>query len=218
MKNKNFQFARSGFSLIEVTVAMIILTMIGVSVVTVMNRLIDSVIDCQLKTEAFELARENMEQILVAKTAKDTVEFGVSETNPDMSWEKTIESFYEPVTNRMWMKATCLTSYLDSSGEEQEIKLTHWLNALSKKQMMQIIAQEKALAEYEDALGEDEAEQDEEDIDDEDADDENESDDDYNDPWKPIEDLVGPPPEPYKSWGDMPDDEMWGALMPLLFK
>lgn len=231
-ENKKLHFVRGGFSLIEVTVAMIILAMIGVSVVTVMNWLIDGVIDTQVKTEAFELARENMEQILIAKSAKNTVEFGISETNPDMSWEKTIESFYEPVTNRMWMKAICSASYLDSGGEEQKVELIHWLNALSKKQAVQIISQQQKLAEYEDALAEDEfddEESDEEQSDEEteeqqdDEETENEEDeypreDDDYDPWKPIEDLVGPPPAPYESWGDMPDDELWQALIPLLFK
>ena len=114
-----------------------------------MNRCIDSVIDGRLKTEAFELARENMEKLLASSSVKEQVEFGISDTNPDMKWETVIENFYEPVTKRMWIRAICSASYADSKDEEQKVELQHWLTSLSKKQMLQILEQEKRKKEYE---------------------------------------------------------------------
>ena len=49
-------FKARAFSLIEVTTALLILAIIGASVLVVVNRAIDAVIDNQLKMEAFELA------------------------------------------------------------------------------------------------------------------------------------------------------------------
>ena len=141
MPHKNSVAA--AFSLVEVAVALLILAIITSSVLVVMNRCIDSVINSRSKIEAFELARENMERLLASSSVKEQIEYGTSETNPDMQWETVIENFYEPTTKRMWIRAICSASYTDSSDEEQKVELEHWLTSLSKQQMLQILAQDK---------------------------------------------------------------------------
>ena len=142
-------FNARGFSLIEVTTALLILAIIGTSVLVVVNRAIESVIDSQLKMEAFELARENMENILASSSVKESIEYGISEINPDIEWETAIENFYEPTTNRMWIRARCSVSYFDSKDAEQKVELEHWLTSLSKQQMLQILEQEQRRKAYE---------------------------------------------------------------------
>lgn len=147
MPHKNY--AASAFSLVEVSVALLILAIITSSVLVVMNRSIDSVIDSRSKIEAFELARENMERLLASSSVKEQIEYGISDTNPDIQWETVIENFYEPATKRMWIRAVCSASYTDSKDEEQKVELQHWLTSLSKKQMLQILEQEKRKKAYE---------------------------------------------------------------------
>jgi len=268
-----------GFTLIEVATALMILSMIGLGVVVVMNRLMDTVIDWQMKTEAFRISREHMENILAKESVSDMVEFGVGETNADISWTKTVESFYEPVTNRMWMRAICSAEYVDTAGEEQKVELIHWLNALSKEQMLQILDQMQRAGEYAstvellewmDSLSEEQiytmAEQldaaeelsesssvadwvdelDSEqlarlkdqmnkqreeyirtglgpedfvpDIDlseplPEDSESPTEPDPEAEgDEWDMLYKLLGPPPEPYETWPDVPDDVFWARI------
>ena len=147
---------RRGFTMIEVIAAMAILAMITTSVLVVMNRCIEATIDSGLEVEAFELARENMERLLASDLVKDMVEFGTSEKNEDIEWKKVVESFYEPVTSRMWIQGVCSASYTDSKGQEQTIELTHWLTNVTKAQLMQILDQEKREREYLEELGESE--------------------------------------------------------------
>ena len=147
MPHKNSVAA--AFSLVEVAVALLILAIITSSVLVVMNRCIDSVINSRSKIEAFELARENMERLLASSSVKEQIEYGISETNPDMQWETVIENFYEPTTKRMWIRAVCSASYTDSSDKEQKVELEHWLTSLSKQQMLQILEQEKRKKAYE---------------------------------------------------------------------
>jgi len=136
------------FTMIEVSVALIILGMIVATVLVIINKAVDTVIVWQTKMQAFEIVRENMEQILAKSSVSDMVEYGTSETNPDITWETTVESFYEPITNRMWVRAVCSAEFPDPNGQPQKIELTQWLTGLSEKQIMQILAQKQKLAEY----------------------------------------------------------------------
>jgi hypothetical protein len=77
------------------------------------------------------------------------IEYGESETNPDITWETTVESFYEPITNKMWVRAVCSAEFPDANDQPQKIELTQWLTGLNEKQIMQILAQKQKLAEYE---------------------------------------------------------------------
>ena len=138
----------NGFTLLEVVAAVAILSAIITSVLVVMNRCVNTAIDIRVKTEAFEIARENMEKLLASASLSDMTEFGFSEQNPDIEWQTIVQSFYEPVTSRMWTEAVCSATYLDSSNEQQKIELTHWLTDLTKEQIQKILDQQLREAEF----------------------------------------------------------------------
>ncbi len=140
--------------MIEVSVALIILGMIAATVLVIINKAVDTVVMWQTKMQAFEIARENMEQILAKSSVSDMAEYGTSETNPDITYETTVESFYEPITSRMWIRAVCSAEFPDPGGEQQKVELTQWLTGLNQKQIMMILEQEKKLAEYQMTLDE----------------------------------------------------------------
>ncbi len=139
---------RSAFTLIEVVTAIAILAAIITSVLVVMDRAIATTIDTELRMQAFELARENMEILLASDSVSDMVEFGADEMNPDLEYRIVVESFSEPITSKMWVRAICSASYTDSTGETQTIELTHWLNSLTSTQIKQINEQKKREQEY----------------------------------------------------------------------
>ena len=145
--------------MVEVVAALVLLSIILSSVMVLMNRYVDSVIDLQLREEAFELARGNMEQLLAETKLSDTVEFGDSEINQDIEWQTLVEPFYEPITNRMWIRAVCSAGFTDSKGEFENIELEHWITNLTAAQIKQILSQQQVEAEYMDLLagGEDSA-------------------------------------------------------------
>ena len=146
--------AKSAFTMVEVVAALMLLTAILSSVLVLMNRYTASMIDLQLRAEAFELARGNMEQLLAETKLSDIVEFGDSETHPDIEWQTLVEPFYEPVTNRMWIRAVCSAGFTDSKGEFENIELEHWITNLTAAQVKQIVAQQQVEAEYMDLLAE----------------------------------------------------------------
>jgi prepilin-type N-terminal cleavage/methylation domain-containing protein len=143
---------RRAFTMIEVSVALIILGMITATVLVIINKAVDTVVVWQTKMQAFEIIRENMEQLLAKSSVSDMLEYGTSETNPDINWETTVESFYEPITNKMWIRAVCSAEFPDPNGQPQKIEFTQWLTGLSQKQIMQILAQKQKLAEYQATL------------------------------------------------------------------
>lgn len=138
----------SAFTLIEAVMAIAILAAITTSVLVVMNRCVTTAIDIRIRMQAFELARENMEKLLASTSLSDMTEFGYSEQNPDIEWQTAVQSFYEPVTSRMWMEAVCSATYFDSNNEQQKIELTHWLTDLSKEQILKILDQQSREAEF----------------------------------------------------------------------
>jgi len=150
---------KSAFTMVEVVAALVLLSMILSSVLVLMNRYVDSVIDLQLRAEAFELARGNMEQLLAETKLSDRTEFGDSETNPDIEWQTLVEPFYEPMTNKMWVRAVCSAGFTDSKGEFKNIELEHWITNLTAAQVKKIVAQQQVESEYLDLLagGEDSA-------------------------------------------------------------
>ena len=146
------RFCRTAFTMVEVAAALVLLSMILSSVLVLMNRYVDSVIDLQLRKEAFELARGNMEQLLAESKLSDMTEFGDSEVNSDIEWQTLVEPFYEPITNRMWIRAVCSAGFTDRKGEYESIELEHWITNLTAAQVKQIIAQQQVEAEYLDLL------------------------------------------------------------------
>ncbi len=145
---------RNGFTLLEVVTALLILGTICATALMAMNQAIATAIDLRKRTQAFEVARENMENLLSLTTVSETSDFGTDPLHPDIEWETTVESFDEPVTGKMWIQAVCTASYVDSSGESRTVTLTHWLTGLSDKQIQQILDQRKRESEYLDLLNE----------------------------------------------------------------
>jgi len=136
-----------GFSLPEVVVAVSILAFISASVLVVINRCIASAADSVLRMQTFEVARENMEKLLVSDSVTEMVEYGNSDKYPEIQWQTTVEMFYEPLTKRMWIGAVCSAEYTDTAGEVQTVELTHWLTDLTKEQLLRIIKErEEALS------------------------------------------------------------------------
>jgi type II secretory pathway pseudopilin PulG len=130
---------RKAFSLVEAVTALIILGLVCSSVLVVINRCMVGAADSELRMRAFEVARENMEKLLVSESVGETSEYGESEKYPEIQWYTTVETFYEPLTSRIWFQAICSAQYTDTEGEEQTIELTHWLTEVSKAQLIQMI-------------------------------------------------------------------------------
>jgi hypothetical protein len=195
----------------EVSVALVILGMIAATVLVVINRAIDTVVAWQTKMEAFETARENMEKLLMKNSVSDGVEYGISDKNPDINWETTIESFYEPISNRMWARAVCTSKYKDNEGQDQKIELTQWITSISTGQIKDILKWESkqkqaglakiAKGNPVDQSGQQQDQQ------------QQQSQNDETQGWKDIENVIGPPPQGYDNWGQVPSDQFWKAVM-----
>jgi len=130
------------FTLLEVLTALAILALASSSVLLVINRCIASTANSALQMEAFQVARENMEQVLVSESVVETVEYGTSERYPDISWRTAVEAFSEPATGQMWTRAICSAQYIDATGETQTIELVHWIGPLTDQQADQLLEEE----------------------------------------------------------------------------
>ena len=128
------------FSLVEAATAVIILAIVSAGVVVVINRCITSAADSELRMRAFAVARENMEKLLASDVVKETTEDGTSDKYSEIKWQTVVEPFYEPITNRMWIRGVCTAEYTDTEGETQTVELTHWLTDVTKDQLLQIVA------------------------------------------------------------------------------
>lgn len=131
--------AKKAFSLVEAIVALIILALVCSSVLSVCNRCTVSATDLTLRMQAFEVARENMETLLSGDSVSEMVEYGNSDKYPEIQWQTVVETFYEPITARMWIRGTCSAEYTDTEGSVQTVELTHWLTDLTKQQLLQIL-------------------------------------------------------------------------------
>ncbi len=141
--------ALSGFTIVEAMAAVTILGIIASSVLMVITNCSVSTIDARLKMQAFETARENMEELLTKKIISPQSDLGYSEKYSDIQWSTTVETFYEPVNKDMWVRAICTAEYEDSNGETKEVELTHWLTKLNEneiKSMNSAIEKAKELA------------------------------------------------------------------------
>lgn len=130
------------FTLLEVLTALAILGLASSSVLLVINRCMASTANSALRMEAFQVARENLERVLVADSVSESVEYGTSELYPDISWRTVIEAFSEPVTGQMWIRAVCSADYIDATGETQTLELTHWIGSLTDQQAEQLLEDE----------------------------------------------------------------------------
>jgi len=134
--------ARPAFSLVEVLTALAILALISSSVLVVINRCVASAADSALRMQAFEVARESMEKLLASTSVKENVEYGQSNKYPEITWQTIVETFYEPITSRMWVRGVCSAEYRDAEGQEQKVELTHWLTGLTKEQLLEVMTRE----------------------------------------------------------------------------
>lgn len=134
---------RRGFTLVEVAAALILLVGILSAVMVVMGRAVESAIEMRSRRRAFEVARENLESLLTVTTVSDQAETGYSEQYPEIRWELRVEPFYEPISNKMWIRAVSVAGFPDDSGQEQTVELEHWLTGLTAQQIKQILDQQK---------------------------------------------------------------------------
>jgi prepilin-type N-terminal cleavage/methylation domain-containing protein len=132
-----------GFTLLEVLSALAILGLVSSSVLLVIDRCVGSAADSALRREAFELARENLEAVLVRDSVEETIEYGASEKYADVSWQTVIEAFPEPIGGQMWLRAVCSAEYTDSKGQSQKVELAHWIAKLTEQQAGQLIDAEE---------------------------------------------------------------------------
>lgn len=130
---------QAGFTLMEGMAAVALLAFIGATAWVVMQRCMMSAADSAQRMRAFEIARENMEKLLGSASVTESTEYGVSEKFPDVRWQTTVETFYQPITSGMWVRAVCSAEYSDSSGENKTVELTHWLTELTKEQVQELM-------------------------------------------------------------------------------
>jgi type II secretory pathway pseudopilin PulG len=140
------------FTLVESMAAIALLAFICASVWLVLERCTASAADSVQRMRAFEIARDNMEKMLGSDSVEEKTEYGTSEEYPDIRWQTTTESFYEPMTSSMWARGVCSAEYTDSAGTTQNVELTTWLTKLSAAQIKQLgdkaELQKKILAKY----------------------------------------------------------------------
>jgi hypothetical protein len=118
------------------------------------------------------------------------------------------------------IRAVCSAGFTDDSGEEQKIEFTHWITGPDKKQIEQILEQkvkeEKYLQELAESSGEQPADvqQSDEQLSDEQQteQDQQAGQNDKAQTWKEMGKLIGPPPEGYEHWGQVPEQQFWKAV------
>ncbi len=140
--DNNFVWFRrfyAAFSLPETAAALIILAIICTGIVIVFDNSIISAANSALRMQAFEVAQENMEKLLASSSVKENVEYGFSEEYPAIEWQSTVETFFEPITSRLWAKAVCSADYIDSDGRQQKVELTNWITDLTQQQVLELI-------------------------------------------------------------------------------
>ncbi len=144
MKCRSNQILLPAFSLVEVVTALVILALISLSVLVVINRCMASAADSELRMQAFEVARDNMETLLSKDSVEEMVDYGSSVRYPEIKWQTTVEMFYEPMATeqmQVWVKGICSAEYTDAAGEVQTIELTHWLTGLTEEQLIEMLKQ-----------------------------------------------------------------------------
>jgi type II secretory pathway pseudopilin PulG len=143
---------RRAFTLVESMAAIALLAFICAGTWLVLEHCTASAADLTQRMRAFEIARDNMEKLLGADSVQETTEYGTSEKFPDIRWQTTIESFYEPITSNMWVRGVCSAEYIDSSGTPQTVELVNWITGLSSEQTKQLTdrleKQKKLLAKH----------------------------------------------------------------------
>jgi prepilin-type N-terminal cleavage/methylation domain-containing protein len=128
---KRFGATNNGFTIIEVVVALTIIVIICSTVMLVIKNDMIQLGESSLRMEAFEVARENMENLLTASSVSEMDDFGTSDKNPNIEWETIVEPFSAEGASKMWVRAICSATYSDANAQPQKIELTHWLTDIS---------------------------------------------------------------------------------------
>jgi prepilin-type N-terminal cleavage/methylation domain-containing protein len=136
------RITNNGFTLAEVMTALVILALICSGVLVVINRCAASAADTTLRMQAFEVARENMEKLLTSESVEEGTDFGDSDKYPQIKWQTVVETFYEPITVQMWVRAMCSAEYSDTAGQTQTVELNHWLTSVTDEQMSELMEQQ----------------------------------------------------------------------------
>jgi prepilin-type N-terminal cleavage/methylation domain-containing protein len=140
--SKNINRVAGGFTLAEVMTALVILALISSGVLVVINRCAASAADTALRMQAFEVARENMEKLLTSESVKEGTDFGNSDKYPQINWQTVVETFHEPITAQMWVRAVCSAEYSDTEGQTKTVELNHWLTNVTDEQMSELMGQQ----------------------------------------------------------------------------
>gem|GEM_PF-5744915 len=135
---------RTAFTLIEIVAAITVLALIVSTSLVIINNCLEATVDLRMRRAAFDLARDNMEKLLGATALSESIEYGDSNDVEGLTWETRVETFYEPHTVRMWIKAVCLASWYDTKGELQTIEFTQWLTDLSQQDIANILRRQQA--------------------------------------------------------------------------
>jgi prepilin-type N-terminal cleavage/methylation domain-containing protein len=130
--------ARHGFTLPEIIAALMVLSLVCSGVLVVIDRCVSSAADLRMRIQAFETARDKMEGLLASEYVEEIVEYGICEMNPEIEWQMAVETFFEPMTSRMWVQATCSAEYTDAEGLLQTVEFTHWLTNLTERQLRKL--------------------------------------------------------------------------------
>lgn len=141
-RSNNIPLARhrcKAFTLIEVVAAATIIGILTSSVLVIFMRCTSAVRDSTRRMQALEVARENMETLLGAESISEQVVNGYSDKYPAIQWTTRVETFYEPVAEKTWLRAVCSAQFEDSGGETRKVEFTHWLTKLNEKQVQQIL-------------------------------------------------------------------------------
>ncbi len=133
----------TGFTLAEVMTALVILALISSGVLVVINSCAATAADTALRMQAFEVARENIEELLASESVQEGTDFGDSDKYPQIKWQTAVETFYEPITAQMWVRAVCSAEYSDSTGQTRTVELTHWLTKVTDEQMQELMEQQQ---------------------------------------------------------------------------
>lgn len=132
--------------------AVTILVIITVSILTITDKCVESMIDNELKIQAFKIARQNMESLLSESSVSEMIEFGSLEENPGIEWELKVEASMDTPGNEWWLKAISTASYPSPGGDREYIELTHWLTDLTDAQVKQIEKQRQLELEFMDEI------------------------------------------------------------------
>ncbi len=124
---------RRGFTVVEVSAALIVLGIIFSSVLVIFNDATTSISESRIRMEAFEIARDNMERVLTQTSVGEIADYGISEQNPNIEWELRVEPFSDPSGSGTWVKAISSATYPDSNDQPKTLELTCWLGRVSKE-------------------------------------------------------------------------------------